>query len=129
MKPSDVRLWWRDAIIPLLGLFRRAEYEYAAALLVRACVVNGDEWKPQMPRDIGTIMRADIERNEDGQGYLKTLASNPFCRPDFWGLVKEGFAEFLGDPEKGAPVQFTEKGLEQLRKTCREETEPTESTG
>lgn len=113
MKPSDVRMF--RGLLPLVGTFGRAELEFAAALLVRTCVRNGDEFGAHPPRSIGVTMKADVD--EALEPWV-SFARNPFVpRPDFRGLAEAGFAEFLGDVDQGAPVQFTAKGLDVLRAT------------
>lgn len=48
-------------------------------------------------------------------GLFNHLRMNPFAPlPDFRDLVDKGFARFVGDAEQGAPVEFTDKGLEAL---------------
>lgn len=106
MKPSDVvmfRSW-----IPLVDTFGRTELEWAAALLVRTCQLNGDVFAAHPPKAIGETMKRDRASRLDPWAGLM---GNPFLRPDFRGLAEKGFVEFLGDVDAGAPVQFTAKGL------------------
>ena len=106
-RPSQVFLW-RGAF-PLVGCFGRSEREFAAGILVRACLANGDAWGPITPQQLGESLKADCESVEP----WVTFNRNPFIRPDFADLVAEGFASFDEDPHvnKGTPIRFTEKGL------------------
>ena len=104
---------WRAAL-PLVDTFGRAETEFAACLLVLACVTFGDEWKAHPPQDIGRAMKEAGERG----GALCHLKDGPIPPPDFRLLASNGFAEFLGDPDGvGVPIQFTAKGYEKLATT------------
>lgn len=114
-KPSNVHL----SAIPFGNTFKRAEYEQAAALLVRTCVLNGDTWAAHGPKAIGAAMKADVDADVSP---IRHLARNPFFRPDFRGLVKEGFAEYADDSEH-APVRFTALGFERMTKWVRSDTQ------
>ena len=111
-RPTEVRMW--RSVLPFCGSeFGRAEIEFAAALLVIACV-PGDEWGAKTPREIGLAMK---EAGHPG-GVLHHLRSNPFTpTPDFPELVKKGYAEFIGEAtsESDPPVRFTERGYEAIR--------------
>lgn len=112
MKPSEVVLF--RSVLPLIATFGRAELEFAAALIVRGCVRNGDRWQSLSPREIGQAMKADAEPGEPWE----TLQRNPFLpQPDFHGLVERGFARFGEETPDGeaAPIELTERGLEVLR--------------
>lgn len=106
MKPSDIYL---DPGAPLVSTMGRAEIEHAATLLVRACQALGDEWQPIMAKQVGEVMKADIEA---GVEPIKSLARNPFFRPDFHELVARGFAQ--GDLANHGPIALTEKGIATL---------------
>lgn len=114
--PSQVTL---IGPLPLTDTMGRAERECAAAILVRASHVKGDQWQYLPPPAIGEVMKADIEA---GNQPWERLNRNPFMPfPDFHDLVEEGFAEFErrrhGYEYKGDPaVSFTEKGLRALRR-------------
>lgn len=99
-----------NGALPFVGSkFGRAEREFAAALLVRACALAGDEWAAQAMPSIGHALKSGAESG----GPFEHLKTNPFMpHPDFRDLVAKGFARFVGDPDQGAPVEFTEKGLE-----------------
>ena len=110
MKPSEVSL--SSSFPPLAGTFGRSEREAAATLLVRSCQVNGDIFAPKTPRVVGDALKKD---REAGVEPLASLSRNPFWRPDFRDLVVQGFARWTREGE-GAPIEFTEKGLEALKK-------------
>ena len=115
MKPSDVVLW--RSIMPLVDTLGHVEEEIAAAILVRACVANGDVWQPIDLRALGDSFSADIAV----EGPWKQLARNPFTpSPSFSGLVKRGFAEWGGEPGM-SPLSFTELGLVRLREKATQE--------
>jgi hypothetical protein len=112
-KPSDVNLFERSPF-PLVNTFNRVEMEFAAALLVRACVARGDVWQSILPLELGETMKADLEPG----GIWETLKTNPYVRPDFSGLVEKGWTEWdeSRHPAGSDPaVRFTEAGLERLR--------------
>ncbi len=102
-KPSDVIL----TTPPLIGTMGRSEREHAAALLVRCCQVNGDEWQAVSPKMIGDVIESDIEAKTEP---VSSWNRNPFFRPDFPDLAKHGFA-VMGDDRA---LSFTEKGLKAL---------------
>lgn len=118
-KPSDVRMW--RAVLPLIDTFGHAETEFAAALMVLTCKAQGNEWQPVSPRQVGFAMKNAGELG----GELHHLSTFPMLpHPDVHRLVADGFATFLGDPEKKngedtAPIRFTPKGYEVLRRTTR----------
>jgi hypothetical protein len=107
--PSQVRL---DAI-PLVDTFGRLEREAAATILIRALVRTGNRWSALTPKEIGVALRLDLDEKVQP---LHGLRTNPFFRPDFRDLAKAGYAEFRGDPDEGAPLGFTERGLDALGK-------------
>ena len=118
-KPSQVRLWHRGGVLPLIDTFGHSETEFAAALMALACRTKGDQWGPVSPVECGVSL---LENTKVG-GCFEHLRTNPFMpMPDVWTLVKEGYAEFVGEPEKPGgdrPAQFTQKGLDVLRTTVR----------
>ncbi len=103
MKPSDVVL----TTPPLTGTMGRSEREHAAALLVRCCQVNGDEWQAVSLKMLSDVIESDIEAKTEP---VSSWNRNPFINPDFCDLATQGFA-VTGD-DKG--LAFTEKGLEAL---------------
>jgi hypothetical protein len=113
MKPSDVILF--RAALPLIDTFGRAEMEFAAALMVRACIFHGDEWQPVTPRQINLAMKKDLLPG----GIWASLRGSPkdtWPSPDLRALAKEGYAIFHGDPDvvPGPAIEFTVKGLAML---------------
>ncbi len=111
-KPSDVDLL--GSFPPLCATMGRTERELAAVLLVRACQSGGDEWKVHT---LGEVIADDMYNDREP---LHSLSRNPFCRPDMHDCVATGFAAWVGDagnPDHG--VEFTEKGLEALRRWVR----------
>ena len=70
-RPSDVYL----GVPPLVGTMGHAEREFAAALIVRACQVNGDAWHPIEPAELGRVIKADIAA---GTEPIASLNHNPF---------------------------------------------------
>jgi len=97
LKPSEVVL----RVPPLHGIFGKAEAEWVAALIVRACQLQGDEWKAVTAADIGAAMRADIAAKTEP---LASLTRNPFFRPDVWQLIERGFARWVGEPGGAAEL-------------------------
>lgn len=114
-KPSDVDLL--GSFPPLCATMGRTERELAAALLVRGCQARGDEWKAVPLRMLGEVIGEDLDAKREP---LHSINRNPFCRPDMHDCVAKGFATWVGEP--GTPeygVEFTEKGLEALRRWVR----------
>lgn len=105
MKPSDIFV---ARTPPFTATFDRSEYEAAAAFLVLACVLKGDEWTEILPKDLGLVL--EKYGAEPGYEWFK----NPFVKPDFFGLVDHGFAEWLGEGPP-QPIRFTELGLARIR--------------
>lgn len=108
MKPSEVVICFP---VPLIDTFERAEYEATVALLVMACEHNGDTFQALTPHQIGDALRSAL-----GREPWKSWNQNPFFRPNIRDLVDAGFAEFLGNPARGCPVQLTQETLTRLRK-------------
>lgn len=104
-RPSDVLL----LALPLVGTMGRAEREYAAALVVRACQVLGDSWQPISPKQLGEVIAGDLAAKREP---LTGLNRNPFLFPDFPDLIALGFVERTPEGQ----VAFTVKGLEALRR-------------
>lgn len=106
-RPSQVYL----GPVPLGATMRKSETEYAAALLVYACVKLGDQWQPVAIRELGRIIKDALDCGEEP---VATWASNPFMRPDLEALWLDGYAELVGEaPEQ--TIAFTEKGLDAVR--------------
>jgi hypothetical protein len=109
-KPSQVFL----APIPLCGTMGHAEREFAAALIVRACQVNGDAWHAVPPPEIGRMLEA-IQKDPNADRWLFDFVSNPFMKFDVLELADHGYARWLGEPGK-SPVELTDKAFEGMRK-------------
>lgn len=106
-KPSQVML----AAIPLVDTMHKAEVEFAAALVVRVCQVQGDSWQAVGFDDVAKALTADVEA---GTPPFAKLVNCPVFRPDVWRLVTDGYARWT-DHEGGA-VEFTDKGFDAIRK-------------
>lgn len=106
--PSQVRL----GIPPLVGTMERAKREFAAALIVRACQVNGDTWGPVELRALGLVIKDDIDA---GREPIASLNRNQFFRPDFHMLADGVFGRWIGAPGESA-IELTEHGIESLRR-------------
>lgn len=97
LKPSDVLLRF-----PLLhGTFGKVEAEWAAGLIVRACQLQGDEWKAVTAADIGDALRADIAAETEP---FASLMRNPLFQPDVWRLINLGFARWADSPGGAAEL-------------------------
>lgn len=105
-KPSQVAL--EGSFPPLCGTMHKTELECTAAMLVRACQVNGDKWQAIEPKQLGELLLAKDE-------LVVTICSNPFISPAYYDLVEKGYAVF----ESGNALAFTEKGYEAMRKWVR----------
>ena len=114
-KPSEIVL----TVPPLAGTMNHAEREFAAALLVRACQVLGDQWQPISPKQLGEIIRADIEAKIEP---LHSLNRNPFFRPDFHELADGKFGRWIGEPGISA-IELTPAGIEALSRWRRSSAE------
>lgn len=105
-RPSQVIL---RVPLPLVATMGRAEREQAATLIVRACVREGDTWKPVTLKQIGAAGAADIEEQIEP---LYSLRANPFFNPDFRDLVAHGFASCTF--ESGSPIELTPRAFEAI---------------
>jgi hypothetical protein len=116
MKPSDISL--RTSYPPLVDTMGKSELEIAAAMLVRTCQLQGDEFAPKEPRQIGEALKHDAESNPPIEP-LASLARIPVAIvcPDFRGLVAAGFARWTTGDEH-APIEFTQSGLDAISKHC-----------
>ena len=103
IEPEGIEV--RAAGLPLIATFGRAEKESAAAAIVMACQDAG-AWRAVSFAEIATACKSRV-----GQRGFEWL-SNPFCRPDIWGLVDDGFAEWTDEP--GGRVALTERGISVL---------------
>lgn len=107
MKPSEIEM----SFPVFFNTFGRSEHEATVALFVTACTHHGDEFQALTPRQIGEALRLALEHEP-----WKSWGRNPFFSPNIRDLVDAGFAEFLGDPEKGCPVRLTQETLTRLKK-------------
>jgi len=109
-RPSEVTL----GVPPLVGTMDRAEREFAAALIVRACQVLGDVWQPIEFRELGRVIEADIA---EGREPIASLNRNPFFRPNFDLLADGKYGRWVGFPRsRSSAIELTEVGLEALRR-------------
>jgi hypothetical protein len=113
MTPCDIHIKGGP---PLVGTFGKIEKEFAAGLLVLVCQLDGDEWRPVYPNEVGTVCKLHIE---DVKEYAWIEFALGFAPPNFDGLIEQGDAEFVGDEEdiRKRPVQFTAQGLDKLAKS------------
>ena len=112
MKPSEIII---RPDVPFVATFNRTVREIAAAFLVLACRDDGDEWRPVSASDLLEV----VERYLDGPDRLSFVgfAVHFNVSPDFEGLISDGFARWVGDPEDGdRPIEFTEAGLAALQR-------------
>lgn len=113
-KPSEVLL----TVPPLCGTMKRAETEYAAALIVFACTAKGDAWQPVTFADIQAAAKAALEMKEPSQRdqWARDILGIPFLRPDVQTLIKLGFAEKLSNDGEPIVVQLTPAALGAIAK-------------
>ncbi len=114
-KPSQVFL---NTVPPLTATMGKSEAEAAAAMLVRAMQVRGDAWAQVFPKEIGEVLKADLDGKVEPWASLNR---NPFFRPDFDMLIERGFARWCGDESEGRrrAIEFTPAGIEKLRRWAR----------
>ena len=97
-----------------VSTFQRLEAEFAAALIVRTCHVLGDEWQAVTPRQIGEVVKNDLDAKREP---WKSIERHPFyANPDFNTLLKNGWTELVGEYHAHAPMRFTQAGLDRLAK-------------
>ncbi len=106
-KPSEVVL----RLLPLIETIGKTEAEFAAAMIVRTCQVEGDYWQPVEPKTIERVIKGDLDLKCEP---FYSNRGNPFLRPNIWELVKRGFARWTDEP--GKTVEFTDDGIQAL--TC-----------
>lgn len=107
-RPSQVLL----AGLPLCNTMGKAEIEFAAALIVRACQALGDVWQPVTLEEVARVIKQDVDQAREP---FTSLMRNPFFKPEFWLLVERGFAKWLGEPGESA-LELTEGGRHALRR-------------
>jgi hypothetical protein len=107
MKPSDIEL----TPVPLCGTMKKAEREFAAALIVRTCHVLGDAWQPISLEQLQRVLKDDLAAKREP---FASWCTNPFFRPDFHRFADGMFGRWTGDPG-ASPIEFTERGLEAIK--------------
>jgi hypothetical protein len=107
-KPSDVLI----VVPPLCGTMERAEREFAAALIVRACQVDGDAWQAIKLARAFDVFTADVAA---GVEPFVSLSRNPFFRPRSHLLGDGKFGSWIGDDA----IELTSAGIEALRRWVR----------
>jgi hypothetical protein len=107
-KPSDVDLL--GSFPPLCATMGHTEAELAAAILVHACRVRGDEWKPHTLPELGEVLGEALDA---GVEPFASMNGNPFCKPDLRDLADRGFAVWS---EGHLAIALTEAGIERLRR-------------
>jgi hypothetical protein len=99
--------------LPLMMTLKRAETEFALAMLVRACQVHGDRWQALTFGEVKSAMLLD-------PGPLRPFLANPFLHPDFNDLVQRHAALWVDeDGDTGKALALTDTGLEVLRPFAR----------
>lgn len=128
-KPSEVFL----TVPPLMATMKRAETEFAAALIVFACTWRGDAWQPIRFIDVRealkeALVQADLrealassEPLSARVQWARDVVKNSFLRPDVHALIELGFAEKLpnklpGEGEQPMVVQLTPAAFEAIAK-------------
>src|SRR5262245_45099450 len=103
--PSAVDLF--GSFPPLVATFDRTELEVAAATLVLAMAGRPEnDWSPVTKDDVGAYLKGHVAAYHDAgpdratslTRLARDLVTNPFIRPDWWGLVDKGFARCTGAP-------------------------------
>ena len=107
-KPSQVFL---SSGPPLGATMRKTEREAAAAYIVRTCQAHGDIWQPVSDSMLRTTLREDMAA--DREPFISWIR-NPFLKPDFPGLVDDGFPQYI-DQEGLSSIEFTQAGLDALK--------------
>lgn len=108
-KPSQVDL--HGSFPPLCDTMKKGELECTAALMVRACQVNGDKWQPVYVKQLAELLTAK-------DPLVVSIISNPFLTPAYTDLVEKGYATFDGVDEAG--LSFTEQGYTAMLKWVRQ---------
>lgn len=88
-KPSEIAL----SALPLGNTMGKAEVEMAAALIIRACQLNGDTWQSISGEDLLEVVRLASAGNAPEKFWME----NPFLSPDYQGLIERGFAALTDD--------------------------------
>lgn len=106
MKPSEVVM----GVPPLAATFGKAEAEWAAACIVRACQFHGDTWQPISAPQISEAIHSDIEAKREP---FASLMRNPFFSPDVWKLIELGFARWVD--REGGSAELLPPAIEAIR--------------
>lgn len=92
LKPSDVSLL--STYPPLAGAFGKVEAEAAAAVIIRACQLNGDRFQPVNQDMVQATLKHDFQNKTEP---LASCVSNPFWKSDPGELCERGFARWVGN--------------------------------
>lgn len=102
MKPNNFQIDSFGLSPQLIGTLPKAEFEWAAVLVIRYHHVHKlEEWTPISRRDVSTLFESDTE------GAMK-WGANPFWRPDPYAFHEQGYITNwdVGPDAKGV---FTQK--------------------
>lgn len=110
--PADVVL----GTPPLGATMQKCETECAAGVLVRILQVRGEGWGAIRLKDMGRILDDQLNAQTEP---IASWGRNPFFRPDFQALLKQGYAAEIGDTDDTRSVVFTDKGFEAMRRWVR----------
>ena len=108
MKPSDIDL--TTHFPPLIATLDKTEYEVAAAIIIRACVVHGDRWQPVSYKMIRDVLVQDMENRVEP---ILSISTNPFALPDFVGL-KTKWATSTEEPKGTMTMSLTEQAIRRI---------------
>lgn len=116
-KPSEVNIL--GSFPPLCATMGKTEAEVAAALLVDYLALNGDDWGPATPKQLGEhLQNSSMNRGTDRDPW-PSIIRNPFAQPSFGELVMRGFATWQSNGIVWMSVTFTATGIEAMRKWVR----------
>jgi hypothetical protein len=101
--------------VPLVGTMGKAEIELAAAFLVRACVVLGDQWQAVRVSELARIAKEDFAACNEP---MLSWGKQPFVKPSPQLMVDRAFAEWTVDGTEDA-LLFTVQGREAMRRWVR----------
>lgn len=103
--PSDVRLL---VPAPLGNTMHKAEAEFAAAIVVLVCQLDGDRWQPVTGDRMAAVLREQLAA---GTQLGRFFGANPFVRPSPNELVDRGYARWVDD----RTVELTAAAFEAMR--------------
>jgi len=99
---------------PFPDTFGDQRLEMAAGMLVIACAMYGDKWQPVEWPMISVALLKNVRGNTQPWAALNL---NPNCpAPDFFALCERGFARFTESDRSRSPIEFTDHGLDTIRK-------------